>query len=387
MPSARTDSLEELLESAARTADANAERARRLLAGRPIVLFGTGGLGRSTLRGLRDRADVVAFSDNNPERWNTTIDGVPVCAPEDARTRFGDEAAFVIPIWNAGRRRNQTGVTGQLRDLGVKNIVSFVDLFRCFPDVFLPYFAIGRAQDVLGAREAIDEAYARFDDDRSRRIFRQQLAWRITGEFETLGSPGDEPQYFPPDLVRLRDDEAFVDCGAFDGDTLRQFIALTNGAFRHYWALEPDQQNYAILTKYVDDLPDELRGKVTCSTIAASDRRCMQTFDARGSASSTFVAGGGIEVECAPLDELVPACTFIKLDVEGAEPQVLEGSRRLIRECAPLLAVSAYHTQSHLWELPLLVHAMNPSYRLVYREHNEEGFDLVLYAIPPERRA
>ena len=134
-------------------------------------------------------------------------------------------------------------------------------------------------------------------------------------------------------------------------------------------------------------LPEDVARKITCSAIAASDRRGVETFDARGSASSTFSESGGVEIQCAPLDELVPACTFIKLDVEGAEPKVLHGSRRIIGECAPVLAVSAYHAQSHLWELPLLVRQMNPSYRLAYREHNEEGFDLVLYATPPGRRS
>lgn len=353
---------------------------------RPIVLFGTGGLGRTILHGLRGRADVQAFSDNDPARWNTSVDGVPILSPHEARDKFGDTATFVIAIWHAGRRRNQTTVRQQLRDLGVADIVSFIDVFRALPEVFPPYFAAGRQQDVLDASANIDEAYALLDDDRSREIFRRQRDWRISGDFELLGSPGDEPQYFPPDLLRLGTNESFVDCGAFDGDTLKQFLALTGGNFEHYRALEPDVANYRSLENYVRTLPDDVRSKITCSTVAASDRRGIQRFDARGSASSTFAAGGGIEIECAPLDELVPACTFIKLDVEGAEPLVLEGSRRLIGQCAPLLAISAYHTQSHLWELPLLVHSMNPAYRLHYREHNEEAFDLVLYAVPHDRR-
>src|SRR5205814_263939 len=150
-------------------------------------------------------------------------------------------------------------------------------------------------------------------------------------------------QYFPPDIVHLHDDEALVDCGAYDGDTLREFLSLTGSAFRRYWALEPDAENYAALTHFVRSLPEDVARKITCSAIAASDRRGVETFDARGSASSTFSESGGVAIQCAPLDELVPACTFIKLDVEGAEPKVLHGSRRIIGECASLLAVSAYH--------------------------------------------
>src|SRR5205823_5553646 len=123
----------------------------------------------------------------------------------------------------------------------------------------------------------IERAYALLDDERSRTIFREQLAWRITADFEGLGSPGDERQYFPPDVVQLRDDEAFVDCGAYDGDTLREFLSLTGGSFRRYWALEPDAENYAALTRFVQTLPEGVARRITCSAIAASDRRGVET--------------------------------------------------------------------------------------------------------------
>ena len=50
-----------------------------------------------------------------------------------------------------------------------------------------------------------------------------------------------------------------------------------------------------------------------------------------------------------------------------------------------MLAVAAYHKQADLWELPRLVRDMAPDYRLFLRPHAGEGFDAVLYAIPPER--
>ena len=51
----------------------------------------------------------------------------------------------------------------------------------------------------------------------------------------------------------------------------------------------------------------------------------------------------------------------------------------------PLLAVSAYHKQADLWELASQIHVMAPDYLLFLRPHVPEGFDTVLYAVPPER--
>ncbi|MDQ6831002.1 MAG: FkbM family methyltransferase, partial [Gemmatimonadota bacterium] len=65
----------------------------------------------------------------------------------------------------------------------------------------------------------------------------------------------------------------------------------------------------------------------------------------------------------------------------------LAGAEQLIRREKPVLAVSAYHAQDHLWRVPLVMHAMNDGYRLFLRPHNEQGWDLVCYAVPEERTA
>lgn len=380
--------LNTALLDAANRAAADADRSRHLLQKNPgVIVFGAGGLGRSVLRGLREHnVDVRAFSDNDPRRQHQVVDGLPVLTPEKAIAEFGSDALFVAAVWNAGRHRNQVDIRAQLRALGGKNVLSFTDVFRHFPETFLPYFAVDRYENVLNARSSIESAYHLLADETSRRIFREQLLWRVTADYATLGSPRDEPQYFPEDVYRLTDDETFVDCGAYDGDTLRQFLMLTSGRFSRYWALEPDDENRAKLTAFIDGLPADVAGRVDCLSVAASDRRGQERFDSRGSASSSLNEQGTVVIQCAPLDELVDTCTIIKADVEGAEPKILEGSHRLIRECAPVLALSAYHAQSHLWELPLTVAAMNSSYQLFYREHNEEAFDMVLYAVSPERR-
>jgi hypothetical protein len=70
------------------------------------------------------------------------------------------------------------------------------------------------------------------------------------------------------------------------------------------------------------------------------------------------------------------------MDIEGAELDAIAGAERLIAETAPFMALCAYHRQDHLWRIPLAVAALRPDYRLVLRPHCEEGWDLVVYAIP-----
>src|ERR1017187_1058591 len=59
---------------------------------RQIVIFGAGNLGRSVLRGLSGTdLEPVAFADNNPRTWFTTIDGLLVLSPQDAANRYRSE--------------------------------------------------------------------------------------------------------------------------------------------------------------------------------------------------------------------------------------------------------------------------------------------------------
>jgi FkbM family methyltransferase len=58
--------------------------------------------------------------------------------------------------------------------------------------------------------------------------------------------------------------------------------------------------------------------------------------------------GAAIEVRAISLDELiyehgVPAPTFMKIDVEGGEVEVLRGAQRLLREARPTIVVEARH--------------------------------------------
>ena len=97
--------------------------------------------------------------------------------------------------------------------------------------------------------------------------------------------------------------------------------------------------------------------------------------------------GTGIFVGSCRLDDLhydVPP-TYIKMDVEGVEPDALWGAREIIKKHSPILAITAYHEAEHLWTLPLLMHALQPEYKLFFRRYAEATFEIVWYAVPKNR--
>jgi FkbM family methyltransferase len=348
-----------------------------------IVVFGAGQLGRLAASGLRAAGVApLAFCDNNPRLWDTRVDGTPVLPPATAAGRYKDSAAFITAIYNPSAIRNQ------LRELGCPRIVPYPALFwkhwSFMPGedrLELPHRILARAGELAAGYELLS-------DRRSRDEFCAQIRWRCLLDYDCLPQP-DEPEatYFPADLFGLQPDEVFVDCGAFDGDTIRSFLRLTAGQFGRIVAVEADPENLQALERYRSGLPPETARRIAVLPYAVGKTDGVVRFSAGGLVASKILeAGAGHTVKCRKLDTALVGCpTLIKMDIEGAEPDALLGAPGIMARCRPIMAVCAYHKCDHLWTLPQLLKAGNPDYRIFLRRYAEECWETVYYAIPPER--
>jgi FkbM family methyltransferase len=357
-----------------------------------IVLFGAGRLGHKTLAALRSvRHAPVAIADNNPALWGTAIDGVPILAPADAGARFGKNATFVVTIWRAGGTHRFEHSRQQLRELGCARVVSIAPLAWKYAQEMLPHYCLDLPHRVLEQRDDVRRCLSLLSDTRSQEEYLAQVRFRLLADFDGLPHPEAHPQYLASDLFEYYEErETIVDAGAYDGDTLREVIAQGH-RFSYYLALEPDPVNLATLREFVSTLPMEFRDRVETLPLALFSRRARMHMEGAGTVSAALqpVVGSDVagDVECVALDELLGgrSLSFLKLDIEGAEPDALAGARETISRNRPVIAVCVYHRQDHLWRLPLLIASLAADYRFYLRPYNEEGWDLVCYAVPAHR--
>ena len=375
-----------LSESPAAAARRMAEQARAsATSGDLYALYGAGQLGRAVLARARAAGlEPVAFADDTPEKQGQMIDGLPVMRPQDARARFGARLVFVVTILNP--LLNFITARQRLRELTGAPVVSFLHLAWRYPESFLPYYQFEAPQDVLKKSAEIRGAFQLFADEESRRQFVAHLRFRLLLEHEAL-PPCAPDDYFPPGVLPqpLPPDSVFVDCGAYDGDTLRAFLAHQHGRFGSIYAFEPDRRNCERLRAYVAALGHETAERIHVWNAGVSDRHTKLRFDPAGNMSSSFSSVGAIEVEVVPIDEVVEAngaLVYLKFDVEGAEWEALKGCQKLLARARPLLAISVYHRPDDLWQLPLYVAAHDPNYRLFLRTQGEDGMDVICYALP-----
>lgn len=231
------------------------------------------------------------------------------------------------------------------------------------PDI--PLFGGGLFDyDFLQANlDNIKKAYDLFADDKSRKVFLDIINFRLTGKPEILRQCESARAEVFENIIKLGKSEYYVDLGAYDGDTVQEFLDNTGGVYAEITAFEPDKKNMKKLKANLSELEN-------CRLLAyaswSSD--CNMNFSGHGGRMSCFDDNGAV-VSAKAVDSVCDKATYIKMDVEGAEYETLIGCQNIIKKCRPALAVSAYHRVGDIFTLPLLIHKLAPEYKIYLRHH------------------
>ncbi len=350
----------------------------------PVVIYGAGNVGKDVFRLLTGRGiPVLGFLDRQA-RPGAAWQGVPIWQPEDASLPPADRSRLhvVIGIYNA--YVEMPPIARMLKALGYARVTSFLDLYDRFaPELGDRYWLTARSfyRDL---EPQIAAGYELWSDDASRALYAAILRFRFTNDYEALPAPDQGQQYFPPDLPAWRGPLRFVDCGAFDGDTLGQLLA-TRQPVEAIAAFEPDPMNFGKLGAYVQANRAALPATVCLFPCGVDAATRQARFSAGQGSGSHTAADGETVVQCVSLDEALPGFrpNLIKMDIEGAEYDALWGARQLLARHRPGLAVCLYHRPADLWRIPMLVRQLcGEGGRYYLRAHCFNGFELVLYWLP-----
>ena len=187
----------------------------------------------------------------------------------------------------------------------------------------------------------------------------------------------EKRQYFDLPYLPHDTDEVFIDVGCFDGYSVRNFIDWSKGNYKEIISFEPDHICYP---KCKEALKDVDNYTIINKGLWSSETTLY--FRETGASDSTVSESGEVEIHTCRLDEELKdkKVTFIKMDIEGAEKEALLGAEKIIREQKPKLAISIYHKNEDIWEIPSLILEMNPEYRFYIRHYSFRFAETVLYA-------
>lgn len=337
---------------------------------RELCVFGAGRTAKWVReRFAQDGYNTVRIVDNNPALQGKTLDGITVVSPSEFA---GDGRPLVAAVGAA----NMPEVLRQCREMGITAVPFYKAMAILRVGCFTSPLTAEEIETQPGARTALD-AWA---DAESKDKYIRFLKFHALRDDSLLAAREPE-QYFNPRYMPRGFLRSVADVGAYDGDTLRQFLALTGGDFDNYYACEPDPEFFAALRATCDRLGDS---RIRPHKLAIGD--VPGEFGMRkAAASSSMLAGNGnLIVRVDTLEHLLDNApvTLIKMDIEGAEPGALRGSEGVIRSQRPALAISVYHQVSHFWEIPLWIRELGLGYSLKLGCHSDSYNEAICYAIP-----
>jgi FkbM family methyltransferase len=226
--------------------------------------------------------------------------------------------------------------------------------------------------------ESLQSVYTLLQDNISKQVFADVCNFRISGDIGYLKGTETHKDDIYYNILRLGENETYLDLGAYDGDTIKEFQHYTNGKYEQIVAFEPAAKNFKKLQANTQDTEN-----LTLYQYASWCTDTSLPFSrADGRQATLSTANSKFSVETKRIDSLDVYPTYIKMDVEGAEFETLWGGHRIITSLKPKLAVPLYHRTEDIFKLPLLLKEFNPKYKFYIRRLPYiPAWDLCLYCV------
>lgn len=343
-----------------------------------ICVFGTGAGGRHAWEILKNHGmHVDFFCDNNPKVWNQEVLQNIWCYSMEKLVENKENTVVFIGSIQASKEIFQ-----QLQSNDFPYILDGKNFFMC--DDLNDLIDMSRAEFV----QKIEDLINILDDEESKKVVYGKLLDLCTfnpylfNEAYYYHDYMIHDQYFCGEIVENISQDIFVDCGAFNGDTLDD-IVQRKLKFKKYIGYELNRKNYNELKQKISVYQS---GNLSTTFLAynlgvgSKEESFMYNED---SASATKASQtGNVEGRIIPLDSLKErASYFVKMDIEGAERDALIGAKELIRNQQPKLSICVYHQFSDLWEIPFYIKSLVPAYKIYLRHHTIAYIETVCYAI------
>jgi FkbM family methyltransferase len=348
--------------------------------GKPILL-GAGIKGRETLAALRQSGlHPCCFADDTASKHGTSIDGLPVRSVEEALNGLTDRPIVIVCIFTPGHQfKNIAKRVRALRSDAL--VIPFFTALLATQDRNFENYFLSHPEHEVKRLPIYRELYDKLTDSSSRIVLLEHLRLRLMHD-TSIGMTPRSITPFPATLFRNRE-LSYVDGGAFDGDTVEEFIQLHEGCFREIHAVEPDSLNLERLQNRFNHLPNEIRQKILIHPMGLWRESCHLGFAADGTMGSRIELKSSKKIAVTSLDSILTSVSspvLIKLDLEGAEMEALAGAVNVTKRIRPAWAVSAYHRPSDLISIFGWLEASGQDYSYALRCHGGDGADLMFYA-------
>jgi FkbM family methyltransferase len=188
-------------------------------------------------------------------------------------------------------------------------------------------------------------------------------------------------------LIKAEKGDTVIDGGACWGDTALYFAneAGNNGKVFSFEFIPNNIKVFEkniLLNKNLKDIIELIKHplwkdsstKMYFKDNGPGSRVSIESFDS--SEGECFTQSIDDLVEQQDLDKI----DFIKMDIEGAEMNALEGASKTIKKFKPKLAIALYHSVDDFERIPVLIKEMVPEYKFYFSHCSINAEESILFA-------
>lgn len=267
-------------------------------------------------------------------------------------------------------------VKSKLNKMGYTHI-SYLSFYKySLLELAEPPFIIDFKKDFFYNKDKYLKIFNLLSDEKSKKIFEKVINFKISFDYKFMNgfTNNYKEQYFDKEIIPNINRISFVDGGAYVGDTI-PYIIKNFPDFEKIYCIEPNilhiniaKRNFAMHNN-IEFMNFGLGSKVQISTVTDTiQNNCAHDYQAENIDSLDNLIKGKVD--------------FIKLDIEGAEQDAIEGARKIISTQAPILAICIYHKAEDWYKVPQKVLEINPHYKIYLRHYMEGIYETVMYFIP-----
>lgn len=353
------------------------------------IVYGAGTWGRALADFLRKKGEMSVACFIDSYRKDAEVDGIPLLKIDQIQDKSMDLCVtFDSPTEE---------FISDLKNKGFSKTYFLDDIFAESEDFFdslrpRRFWDVPDNLAILSRNEArISRLRGILKDEKSKNLLDRIVQFRSSLHSKDYIKP-EGKQYFPSDVPVFSgiNELRFVDAGAFRGDTLKSLYKMASEReiqVASCVCFEPDSGNFP----YLISEASQRKSNIFLYPTAVWSKReflCFKELSNEPTASyvcrSTPSSHENSHVLGVSIDECLYSMrpNFIKMDIEGAELQALEGASKTIKDFRPTLAICLYHTPTDLWEIPLRIYDICDNYGMYLRVHGRFLYETVLYCVP-----
>ncbi len=223
-----------------------------------------------------------------------------------------------------------------------------------------------------------------YEDELSINVLDAYLKAMNTGNADNDFEFSCGNKYFN-ELTKNIGDGVYVDCGAFDGDTIKAFRKYYNTTNK-ILAFEADYTNYLKLKELLDENTEVFN-------LGLWDNTCTLSFSDGSGQRSEVSNNGKSSIEVVSLDDFLKnrktSISYLKIGNDYAI-NIINGAKETIQYDMPIISLFMVYSPALFYEIPNLLRSLendSKRYKFYLRHHCPGTCGLLyLYAIPTDKR-